>query len=70
MKRIERVVTDYLSKYGQPQTYASIVQAAADAGEKLERADLEAMADAKLIGRADGGVDNRGEPVTLYVPAA
>jgi len=68
MKRLERVVVDYLTQYGQPQTVAAIVQAADEADELCDRDALEAMAEAKLIGRTDGGVDSRGEPVTLYAP--
>jgi len=69
MKKLSEAVKDYLSGPGQPQTYGAIAQHLEDAGYvNFDRSDIEALADAGEISRAGGGVDNRGEPVTLYAP--
>ena len=71
MKEIDQAIVDYLENYGQPQTYEAIAEYLAGSGfEDYSREDVEALVKAKEIEHADGGVDYRGEPVTLYAPVA
>jgi len=70
MKKMADAITDYLETYGQPQTMQAILDHLTEAGYKDHTwAEVEALVADKAIKHADGGVDSRGEPITLYAPA-
>jgi len=69
MTKLEKAVVEYLETFGQPQTLQAILDFLA--GENFKDyswADVEALVADKQIKHADGGVDERGEKVTLYAP--
>lgn len=69
MKKHDKAIIEYLEMFGQPQTWEAIRDRMADMGyEGVERDDVDALVSDKEITIADGGVDSRGEAVTLYAP--
>ena len=69
MTKTEKAVRDYLEQYGQPQTWEAIADhLAANGYDKFDRSMAEAMVADGDIAYADGGVDSRDTPITLYAP--
>lgn len=69
MKKTEDAIVAYLETYGQPQSYEAIRETLDSLGYKsVERTDVEALVDAKMIRRVVDGDDGRGGKMVAYAP--
>lgn len=72
MASINETIVAYLERYGQPQTFDAIRSYLNErdfvADDLRER--LDALVDSGEVQAVDGGVNEKGDQLTIYAPAA